>query len=110
MLHLENENSVKTLVTLRLATQVALLGMIDCKIIGICLNISQTKVELLVLSDDRLSDDEREDFDVAATEIMSSLNPIIFVEPRFIENLKSFQVSKSLGFWVFVRRGAKFIE
>lgn len=99
-----NEEAKVDRATLLLSTQTALLGVIGVQVLGVCLQINQKDVEMIVFSGGQLSEDEKEAFDAATTEIMGNFSPIILVDVRFIENATS-PLKSCSGLWVFVRYG-----
>lgn len=96
------KNSI-TIPQLCLATQRALLGAIGSSILGICLELEDNIVQLIVYLVGQVSEDQFEELDIAATEIMAYTGAVIPVELKLIE-----QAQSPLDYhatWVFVRMG-----
>lgn len=91
---------------LRSSSQVALLGVISPKTLGVCFDLKQETIEMKVFAEGYLSEDEKEAFDVATTEIMADILPITPVEAKYIEGTRS-PLEKSTGIWVFIRYGCQ---
>lgn len=92
-----------TMSELRLSTQRALLGTIGCDVLGVCLEVRSSVIQLIVYIEGNSTEDQYEELDIAATEIMADTKPVIPVELQLVEHAKS-----PLDYhdhWVFLRMG-----
>jgi hypothetical protein len=92
--------------TLRLSVQGALLGVIGVQVLAVSIEVKLDQIEMKVFVEGTLSEDEREAFNVAATEIMGDFAPIILVDVIFFEKVSS-PIEIGEGFLVFLRYGCR---
>ena len=93
---------------LRVAAQIALLGVIGTQILGVCLTSDQdTTIIMRVFAEGLLSEAEQEAFDIATTEIIAYFSPKLRVEAVFIQNAEP--PLECSGVWVFIRYGCQVV-
>ncbi len=88
-----------------LSVQRALLGAVSPSILGICADWGHGKIVMFVFVQNSLLDDEFEDLNGAATQVMADFS-WASVEVRIIDKTQPPLTGWS-GVWVFLRRGVR---
>jgi hypothetical protein len=90
---------------LLLSAQRALLGAIGGNVIGIYVDPSDDSVEMVAFIEGPVTSQQREDLDVATTEISADFSFPLPVCLQVVENAKRPLCGSSTGIWVFLRSG-----
>jgi len=91
--------------TLLLGTQRALVGAVGSSLYGACADLQGDLVVLTWYVAPNMPEDEREDLQIAGTEVIADFGSDARIEERFVEVSDPAQPLPSVGEWVFLRRG-----
>src|SRR5919197_501600 len=95
----------KNATSICLSAQRALLGVIGPSVLGIALDATDHEARMQVFAEGALPEEEAEDFEDAATEMMADF-PQLPVEVSIIKEAKQ-PLEGWSGRWIFLRRGVR---
>ena len=95
---------------LRLSVQRALLGAVSPNLYGACADLRDDAVVLTWYVAAGMPPDEREDLQVAATEVIADYPEGYHVDERFVEVADPSTPLTTMGAWTFLRRGFRTID
>ena len=91
--------------TLLLGTQRALVGAVGGSLYGACADLQGDLVVLTWYVAPNMPEDEREDLQIAGTEVIADFGSGARLDERFVEVADRAQPLPAVGEWVFLRRG-----
>lgn len=91
--------------TLLLGTQRALVGAVGGSLYGACADLQGDLVVLTWYVAPNIARDEREDLQIAGTDVIADFDSGARLDERFVEVADPAQPLPTVGEWVFLRRG-----
>jgi len=96
--------------SLRLSMQRALLGAVSPNLYGACADLRDKTVVLTWYVAAVMPEEERQDLQVAATEVIADYPDGYLIDERFVEIADPSTPLTTTGAWTFLRRGFRTID